>query len=59
MAVAAGMKGQVADVAGWPLGRNYQVANAPPAPAELRHALAAIDRHVHGYIDDARLGNAA
>ena len=26
---------------------------------ELRHALAAIDRHVHGYIDDARLGNAA
>jgi hypothetical protein len=28
-AVAAGMKGEVADVAGWPLGRNYQVANAP------------------------------
>jgi hypothetical protein len=33
--------------------------NAPPAPAELRHALATIDRHGHSYIDDARLGNAA
>jgi hypothetical protein len=34
-------------------------ANAPPAPLELRHALATIDRHVHGYITDARLTNAA
>jgi hypothetical protein len=34
-------------------------ANAPPAPAELRHALTTIDRHVHSYIDDAHLGNAA
>ena len=35
------------------------VADAPPAPAELRHALATIDRHVHAYIDEARLGKAA
>jgi predicted MarR family transcription regulator len=34
-------------------------ANAPPPPLELRHALATIDRHVHGYIIDARLTNAA
>jgi hypothetical protein len=34
-------------------------ANTPPAPIELRHALHTIDRHVHGYIDDARLGNPA
>jgi hypothetical protein len=39
--------------------RPLVAANAPPAPTELRHALATIDRHVHGYIDDARLGNAA
>jgi hypothetical protein len=39
--------------------RPLLAANAPPAPAELRHALAAIDWHVRGYIDDARLGNAA
>jgi len=39
--------------------RPLLAANAPPAPAELRHALHTIDRHVHGYIDDARLGNAA
>ena len=34
-------------------------ANAPPAPVELRTALRTIDRHVCGYIDAARLGNAA
>jgi hypothetical protein len=39
--------------------RPLLAANAPPAPPELRHALTAIDRHVRGYIDDARLGNAA
>ena len=39
--------------------RPLLAANTPPAPAELRHALAAIDRHVRGYIDEARLGNAA
>jgi len=32
---------------------------APPAPLELRQALHTIDRHVRGYIDEARLGNAA
>src|SRR5664280_3230761 len=42
-------------------------ADQPPAPAELRHALATIDRHVHAlatidryvhtYTDHARLGN--
>jgi hypothetical protein len=31
----------------------------PPAPAELRATLHTIDRHVHGYINDARLGTAA
>ena len=39
--------------------RPLLAANAPPAPTELRHALATIDRHVRGYIDKARLGNAA
>ena len=39
--------------------RPLLAANAPPAPAELRRALHTIDRHVRGYIDDARLGNAA
>jgi predicted MarR family transcription regulator len=34
-------------------------ADQPPAPVEVRRALATIDRHVHGYIDDARLGTAA
>jgi len=34
-------------------------ANAPPAPTELREALRTIDRHVHAYITDAHLGNAA
>jgi hypothetical protein len=39
--------------------RPLLAANAPPAPVEFRHALATIDRHVRGYIDHARLGNAA
>jgi predicted MarR family transcription regulator len=34
-------------------------ADHPPAPAELRTALATIDRHLRGYLKDARLGNAA
>jgi hypothetical protein len=34
-------------------------ADAPPAPVELRRALATVDRHVHSYLDQARLGNAA
>src|SRR5258708_8047756 len=39
--------------------RPLLAANAPPAPPELRRALATIDRHIRGYINDARLGNAA
>jgi hypothetical protein len=39
--------------------RPLLAANAPPASVELRTALRTIDRHVHGYIDEARLGNAA
>ena len=39
--------------------RPLLAANTPPAPAELRHALATIDRHVRGYIDHARLGSTA
>jgi predicted MarR family transcription regulator len=39
--------------------RPMLAANASPAPPQLRHALATIDRHVRGYIDDARLGNPA
>jgi hypothetical protein len=34
-------------------------ANAPPAPTELRRALATIDRAVNDYIDQARLGKPA
>jgi hypothetical protein len=34
-------------------------ADHPPAPLELRRALTVIDRHVHGYAEQARLGNAA
>jgi hypothetical protein len=34
-------------------------ADTPPAPLELRHALHIIDQHVHDYIDQNRLGNAA
>jgi hypothetical protein len=39
--------------------RPLLAAHAPPAPVELRTALRTIDRHVHGYIDAARLGKAA
>ena len=34
-------------------------ADAPPAPTELRQALRVINRHVHAYADNARLGDAA
>jgi hypothetical protein len=34
-------------------------ADQPPAPAELRAALRTIDRHVHGYTNQARVGKAA
>ncbi len=39
--------------------RPLLAADAPPAPLELRQALHTIDRQVRGYIDEARLGNAA
>ena len=39
----------------WPL----IAADQPPAPADLRAELATIDRHLHHYADQARLGNAA
>ncbi|CAN5367206.1 hypothetical protein BH23ACT6_BH23ACT6_18380 [soil metagenome] len=39
--------------------RPLLAADAPPAPPELRRALTTIDRHVHSYADQARLGNAA
>ena len=39
--------------------RPLLAANEPPAPAELRAALAIIERHVEQYITDTRLGNAA
>ena len=39
--------------------RPLLAADQPPAPPELRHALTTIDRHVHAYIDHARLGKAA
>jgi hypothetical protein len=39
--------------------RPLLAANSPPAPPELRGALATIDCHIRGYIDNARLGNAA
>jgi hypothetical protein len=34
-------------------------ADKPPAPVELRRALATIDRHINAYTDQARLGKAA
>ena len=34
-------------------------ADQPPAPVELRRALATIDRVVADYVDNARLGSAA
>jgi hypothetical protein len=39
--------------------RPLLAADSPPAPAELRAALRTIDRHVHDYINDARLGTTA
>lgn len=36
--------------------RPLLAADAPPATTELRAALHTIDRRLHGYIDDARLG---
>jgi hypothetical protein len=39
--------------------RPLTAADKPPAPAELRSALATVDRHVHSYLQQARLGNAA
>ena len=39
--------------------RPLLAADAPPAPSQLRHALATIDQHVHSYITAARLRNAA
>lgn len=39
--------------------RPLLVADQPPAPIELRRALATIDRHVHSYITTARLQEAA
>jgi hypothetical protein len=39
--------------------RPLLAANAPPAPPQLRDALATIDHHVTGYLTAARLGNAA
>jgi len=39
--------------------RPLLAADRPPASAELQVALATIDRHVRGHVDDARLGNAA
>lgn len=39
--------------------RPLLAANTPPAPPDLRAALQTIDRHVNGYIADARLGTAA
>lgn len=39
--------------------RPLLAADQPPAPTELRTALATIDRHIRGYIDHTRLGNTA
>jgi predicted MarR family transcription regulator len=39
--------------------RPLLAADKPPAPAPLRQALATIDRHINGYIDEARMKNAA
>ena len=39
--------------------RPLLAADRPPAPPELQQALRLIDRHVNGYIANARLGNAA
>jgi hypothetical protein len=39
--------------------RPLMAADQPPAPPELRHALATLNRHVDNYISRARLGKAA
>jgi hypothetical protein len=39
--------------------RPLLATDQPPAPPPLRRALATVDRHLHGYLDHARLGNAA
>jgi hypothetical protein len=39
--------------------RPLLAADQPPAPTDLRTTLRTIDRHVHSYIDHARLKNAA
>jgi hypothetical protein len=39
--------------------RPLLASHAPPAPAELQHALATIDRHVQGHISTAGLRNTA
>jgi hypothetical protein len=39
--------------------RPLLAADAPPAPIELRNAMRVVDRHVRGYIDQARLRNTA
>jgi hypothetical protein len=39
--------------------RPLLAADKAPAPIQLRQALATIDRHVSGYIDDARMKNTA
>jgi hypothetical protein len=39
--------------------RPLLAANSPPAPSELRQALATIDRHVRTYVSHSRMGNAA
>ena len=39
--------------------RPLLAADQPPAPTELRTALATIDRHVHNYTDRARIAKAA
>ena len=39
--------------------RPLLAADQPPAPLELRRALATIDHHVRSYIDTARLSIAA
>ena len=39
--------------------RPLLAADQPPAPIELRRALATVDNHVRGYIEHARLTSAA
>lgn len=39
--------------------RPLLAADTPPAPTELRNALRVIDRHLHDYVDQAHLRNAA